>query len=891
TLFWSARDMAYVLETGAKQPRRYNVGAFVDLLFSLEEKGRFVLTSSNTIFQLEKNGTISEVGDFFDGLNGIIDHVYYDGDEWLFFCHDIDYLSVFRWDGQRFKLFKSLSGIGQIVNILPSNDPDQILIGSNLGIFTVDKKDWNLEAISDDRGILRSMNAFAQDSKGNFWISKSEHLLRYNPNTEETKTYLSSDGFTNAGHRSTAFTVDQNERLLIGGSNGLNVLDLQEEDQFNVVPQIHIRSILVNNQPIDYAGNVAQIDRIRLPFKQNDLTIKFSSTEFSNPSKNQYRYKLQDNDQWQALGDRNELYFDRLPFGHYNLSIQAANANGVWMKEPKKIAIQIFPPFYLQWWFLILFGLLLTSIAFIAWRNRERRLAIKRESLRLKELDELKTRLYTNITHEFRTPLTVIKGMAEQVRGNLVEKQMINRNSARLLNLVNQMLDLAKLDDGNLKLDMGQTDVVAFVKYIAETYQPYAGSKDIRIEVKANFEQLVMDVDQNKLDQILSNLLSNAIKFSPSGSIVSIIISEDNHQLVLQVADQGIGIPGDKSDQVFDRFFQINDSSNRNTSGTGIGLALTKELVSLMDGKILLQSTPGKGSTFTVRLPIRNQAIWKPFIHPEILQTPIKIEPADALIKEGGAKILPRLLIVEDNPDVATYLASLLQEHYQLQYASNGLDGVKIAKESVPDIIISDIMMPVMDGYELCKQLKEDLATSHIPIILLTAKTHVEDRLEGLKLGADAYLTKPFNREELKIRLKKLIDIRKQMQNKYGTDLLNIQLLKDDDKEESFLNQLRRLVLERIDDKELSTSDLGRAVFLSDSQVNRKLKALTLMTPSEFIRSIRLEHALVLLKTTDRSITQIAYEVGFNQPAYFTRRFQEKYKVSPTEARKGGISQ
>ena len=281
--------------------------------------------------------------------------------------------------------------------------------------------------------------------------------------------------------------------------------------------------------------------------------------------------------------------------------------------------------------------------------------------------------------------------------------------------------------------------------------------------------------------------------------------------------------------------------------------------------------------------------IRKPFIHPEVMQSPVKVEDTQALIKKGGAQILPRLLIVEDNPDVATYLASLLQEHYQLLYADNGLDGVKVAKESIPDIIISDVMMPLMDGYELCEQLKKDIATSHIPIILLTAKSHLEDRLEGLAQGADAYLTKPFNRDELKIRLKKLIEIRKQMQNKYGTDLLNIQLHKAENKEESFLNQLRNVVLDRIDDHELSTSDLGKAVFLSDSQVNRKLKALTLMTPSEFIRSIRLEHALVLLKTTDHTITQIAFEVGFNQPAYFTRRFQERYSVSPTEARKGGI--
>ncbi len=861
----------------------------LDRFFPLEGLGDFVSTFDKRLFEVSRAGNLVQANDKFDNFQGVLDAAYYDGEQWLIFGCNASTIMLFSKEDGAFKEVKQFSKVGYVSAIQQEKNSEDFIIASNKGLFRLQRENWELLPIEDKQGPLRSIRSLAQDEDGYFWIYNSAGLFRFDPRSGDKHFFLRADGFVNAGHRAEAFLVDPQNRLLIGGRNGLNVLELSEENTFTVQPQIHIQEVLVNNEPIDYDRNVAEMERIRLPYKKNSLAFKFASTEFSSPSKNQYRYKLQDQADWQFLGTRNELFFDRLPFGNYRLSIQAANADGVWMEEKRQIVIKILPPIYLRWWFIGLVAALLAWGTYWLWKYREKQLIIKRESERLRELDEFKTRLYTNITHEFRTPLTVIKGMTEQVKGNLVERQMIRRNSMRLLNLVNQMLDLAKLDEGNLKLELGQTDVVAFIKYTAETYQPYAGSKNIRVDVVSDFDQLIMDVDQNKLDQVLSNLLSNAIKFSPEKSTITVDLNRLEDTFILKVADQGIGIPEDKLEKVFDRFFQIDSSSTRKTSGSGIGLALTKELVILMNGEISVAPQVEQGSVFTVILPIQNQAIWKPFIHPEILQEPLRFEQSEAIIEEGGGQVLPKLLIVEDNPDVATYIASLLQGHYQLQYAKNGAEGLSVAQQTIPDIIISDVMMPIMDGYELCKRLKEDMATSHIPIVMLTAKSHVEDRLEGLKLGADAYLTKPFNRDELKIRLKKLIELRKQMQNKYGTDLLNIQLHKEENKEESFLNQLRRLVLNRIDDQDLSTADLGKAVFLSDSQVNRKLKALTLMTPSAFIRSIRLEHALVLLKTTDMSITQIAYEVGFNQPAYFTRRFQEKYKVSPSEARKGDV--
>ena len=565
---------------------------------------------------------------------------------------------------------------------------------------------------------------------------------------------------------------------------------------------------------------------------------------------------------------------------------------------------------------------ILFTLFFFALDTGYRTYLLKVEKLRaqrLKELDVAKSNLYTNITHEFRTPLTVIMGMTDQILGNDKEKNLIHRNSRHLLNLINQMLDLAKLENGTLKLNLIQGDVIPFLRYLTESFQSFAESKEVALTFSSEVESLEMDYDAEKLQQIISNLLSNAIKFTPKGGEVVVsgqlkvvsgqlnrVSSSANlplttYHLQLTVQDTGIGIPKEDLEHIFDRFYQVDDSSTRKSGGTGIGLALAKELVYLMRGDIRVESTVGRGTEFVLLIPIENEApkvdslekIESTAIAEAIQQgkTIGNVIEEAALLPgnaEEGVANLPLALLVEDNRDVAEYLQSCLKDQYRYEWAANGQEGIDKAIEIVPDIIISDVMMPEKDGYEVCKALKEDTRTSHIPIVLLTAKATTEDRLTGLRRGADAYLTKPFNKEELFIRLDQLIEVRRKLRERYSN-------IKEGDlpppeeeynQEDSFIQSLREAVEANLSDEDFGITELCRSVNLSRTQVHRKLKALTGKSASAFIRSIRLNKAKTLLLSSDLTVSEIAYDVGFHDPNYFSRTFNDEFGMPPSAIRK-----
>lgn len=517
------------------------------------------------------------------------------------------------------------------------------------------------------------------------------------------------------------------------------------------------------------------------------------------------------------------------------------------------------------------------------------------ELKRLQELDHFKTRLYTNLTHEFRTPLTVILGMIDQI--DLYPKKhlkeglvIIRRNGLQLLQLINQLLDLAKLENKSFQLQLQQGDIIPYVRYLIESFESFTNSKNISLQFIALQEQLVMDYDPKQLKQIITNLMSNAIKFTPSGGQIKVKVNQEEDQLIIIVSDTGIGIPKDKIPLIFDRFYQVDNSSIREGEGTGIGLAHTLELVKLMGGNILVESQLQQGSQFSISLPVHCEPNI-PMVNQDILVADIS---TDALLRQAPShseisltnqlSSLPQVLIIEDNPDVTIYIKSCLEPAYQVETALNGQIGIEKALAQIPDLIISDVMMPKKNGYEVCDTLKQDERTSHIPIVLLTAKAMQEDKIEGFRTGADAYLIKPFDKEELLIRIGQLISIRAQLQERYA----RLQPVEGSDhfqKEDAFVMKLRKLVEERIDDASLGVVHLCKAANLSHMQVYRKLKALTDRTPSQFIRSIRLQKAMELLKSTDLTISEIAYDVGFTDPNYFSRTFLEEYGARPSSIR------
>ncbi|MEE9438114.1 MAG: ATP-binding protein, partial [Saprospiraceae bacterium] len=511
---------------------------------------------------------------------------------------------------------------------------------------------------------------------------------------------------------------------------------------------------------------------------------------------------------------------------------------------------------------------------------------------RLKEMDNIKSKLYTNITHEFRTPLTVIMGMNENITGHIQEKNLIRRNSKNLLRLINQLLDLSKAESSNLKVVKINGDIVSFIQYLTESFYSMASDKGIKLTFYTEEETLIMDYDETLVQHIFYNLLSNAIKFTEeNGKIVCHLCAveiDDMEFIKIKIQDTGIGIPEEVLPHIFDRFYQVDNSSTRRGEGTGIGLALVMELLQLMNGKIDVVSKLGKGTEFVVFLPIENDIKTKKESASKInmkqnipISLPILPSENNALHETNH----PILLIIEDNKDVIEYIESILQKNYNICISRNGQLGIDKAIEIIPDIILSDVMMPIKDGYEVCDTLKKDERTSHIPIILLTAKATLQDRLEGLKYGADAFLTKPFNKEELLVRLKKLTELRKELHARYA-ERPEVPFSLEGQKDAlPFTQKLRRIVIDHFDDPDFGVSDLGNNIHMSDMQVYRKLKALTDQTPSSFIRSVRLQKATLLLKETDLSISDIAYSTGFNTPNYFSRIFNQRFKMSPSEYR------
>ena len=515
------------------------------------------------------------------------------------------------------------------------------------------------------------------------------------------------------------------------------------------------------------------------------------------------------------------------------------------------------------------------------------------EQQRLQEMDDLKTRLYTNITHEFRTPLTIIMGITDTIKGHLEEKGLIKRNSQNLLQLINQMLDLSKLEVGELKPDYIQANIIPFLNYLTDSFISMAQDKEVNLAFYSETDHLIMDFDEQKIQHIIYNLLSNAIKFTPFGGRVIFHVKAAEKQLILKVKDNGKGISEEQLPHIFNRFYQADNGLSRKYEGTGIGLALTKNLVELMDGEISVESKVDKGTEFTIQLPIRRDAPTKTI---RALEEKIdkQFVPVIAHHSNGTQAIRPidpdkaSLLVIEDNRDITNYLKLILKDRYNIQNAIDGNVGFQLATEQLPDIIISDVMLPHKNGYELCAALKKDRRTSHIPVILLTGLSAEKDRLEGLNSGADAFLTKPFNKEELMIRLENLVKVRKELQERFANQVVHTSEVTNaasDDLENTFLIQLKAVVEEKMNRSDFQIADLAEGMNMSQVQVYRKLKALTGRTPSQFVRSVRLQKAKELLLNSELSISEIAYDVGFADPSYFTRTFQKEFGTSPRDFR------
>ncbi len=704
------------------------------------------------------------------------------------------------------------------------------------------------------------------------------------------------------------------------GNTGLVRHDLNPRMRTPDLPYKALISRVICNSDSLLFGGYGTSPHPRLTYRNNTFRFIVGSTSYYHEEDNTYQFYLEGFDAgWSDWTYETTKDYTNLSNGDYCFHVRSKNLFGV-IGDEDQFCFSISPPWYLSWWMYLLYiaGGVLSLVYLVKWRSKELRkrnialeaivvdrtdelnaknALLKSQTKKLVQLSESKTRLYNNIAHEFRTPLTVIQGMADALRNDIVsdhriesEKSiaMIERNGQKLLRLVNEMLDLAKLESGKLKLELYQADVIPFVKYLCESFQSLGEKKNIVISVHSEVESLFMDFDSEKISTILSNLLSNAVKFTEPEGDIDVTISQEKlngvETFCVAIRDSGKGIDREELTAIFDRFYQSEVSLNRVQMGTGIGLALSKELVDLMGGDIVVQSEIGQGSTFTMQIPIYRQAPLSMSMNNPIEKgyIDVSITPSsDDQINDPSD--LSIVLIIEDNADVAHYLKICLEGKYQILNAIDGKEGIEVAFERIPDIIISDVMMPNMDGYQVCEALKSDSRTDHIPIILLTAKAGIEDRLTGLSSGADAYLAKPFLKEELLTRLDQLTFHRKKLIEKLSKQPYRHLLeQRTTTTESTFVKSCVEIIHREMNTQSFDSTQLAQYLFMSESQVYRKLKAVTGKSVALFIRSVRLQKGHELLQTTSKTVAEVAYEVGFNNPSWFSKTFKEEFGLLPS---------
>ncbi len=791
------------------------------------------------------------------------------------------------------------------------------------GILIYDPATEKKQTIDQSNGLSNNIVvSLLEDNDGDIWAGTFYGLTVLSQEGAVIGRLYEEDGLSNNECNRWSAMKMKDGRLCFGSIAGVTIIDpalWKSETAGHPPPGIFLTEIYsegekgASSERKDYLSLYRQNQRIVLPATNRNLKLAFGFSNYASPEKSTFAYLIEGVDkEWHFIGAQRQLSLSALPAGRYNILIRGADGRGKWTETSIVIPVEVEVFFYKQWWFFVLCALPFLAF-FLLWQNRQRgeqkRLeqevqnrttTIQQQADKLLEMDLAKSRLYTNITHEFRTPLTVISGMAEMIEKPTNTKDIIQRNSQGLLHLVNQMLDLAKLESGNLQLELVQTDVLPYVQYLFESFQSFACGKRIKLIFEKKADRLVMDFDETRLGSVLSNLLSNAIKFSNENGWVRLQLEEENGHLLLIVTDNGIDIPPEKLPHIFDRFFQVDSSYTRRGDGTGIGLTLTKELVELMGGNIAVQSpaADGVGTTFTVSLPINQNAPMAAIASPDDwADLPILSSDTEGVFLEEetttNPEELPLLLLIEDNTDVATYIQVCLKNRYTVDWANNGDMGIEKAFATIPDVILSDVMMPEKDGFEVCQTLKNDERTSHIPIVLLTAKADVASRLEGLGVGADAYLSKPFLKAELFIYLENLVELRRKLQARYADiskDVFPKNVLTGEQTsptlDDIFLQKIRGFVEAKLDDPEFGNTELARKMFLSESQLFRKIKALTGQSTAIHIRSIRLKNARTMLQNSDRSVAEIAYLTGFTDPSYFTRVFSKEFGDLPGNLRK-----
>ena len=817
-------------------------------------------------------------------------------------------------------------------------------VGTYLGLNKFDREHEKFTIFYvGEKEPYRMISEIFLDKRNNLWITTDNGLYRYNLKSQRVNRYSISHGLQGNNFNINALFSASDGSVFIGGRNGFNLFRPDDFRLNTFAPPVAITEVTIDNKPVRFGygkdGIIIYLEdeksnTIDLTYDNKVISFKFAALSYTLNDQYRYAYKMEGlNKKWVYTGsDMRVATFTNLYPRKYSFRVKAANNDGIWSESGPLVRVHMAVPYWKSWWAILFYVLVILSIFYLVLRfvlvkkRLEDELYSERlEREKIMEINKMKIEFFSNISHEFRTPLTLILSPVESMikktdNAEVLKKlKLMHTNATRLLNLVNQLLNLRKSETDNWRMNTEPIDMIEFVEEIKTSFNELAAKKQIIFQLQVQLPRpLILWVDRLKMKSVFYNLLSNAFKHTPDGRKITIVIrreflehdkkhlfrrklkNEGGDFIVIDIIDEGTGIPKDKINYIFDRFYTIE--TNTIATSTGIGLTLVRSIMLMHQGKVTVESVPGKGSKFSVYIPdgeinkneeypvSKGNENEKAGIQEDLSEVENDHIVADSESEKITEDIMhdennnPIVLVIEDDEDIRHYIIDELNEDYVFREASNGLEGLTIAKEELPDLIISDIIMPEMDGNEMVSRLKEDIATSHIPIILLTAKSAEEDIVEGLKTGADSYVTKPFNIDVLKAGIDNLLKSREKLREKYSNELMlkprNV-VIKNRDGE--LLTKLVSIIEENMDDPDFSVKTLVDGVGLSRMQLYRKLKAVIDKTPHDLINDIRLERAAQLLKQNQVTISEVAYMVGFNTPKYFSRCFREKYGMLPTQ--------
>lgn len=806
------------------------------------------------------------------------------------------------------------------ITILFEDKNRNLWVGSSdQGLFLYNRLENSFISFSKKDGLpSNSISGILEDNKGNLWISTKKGISKYDKLTKQFRNFTIEDGLVSNEFYNTSCLKVKSGEFLFGSSDGFNLFSPDSIKDNMICKPVYLTDFKLFNKSVEIgkngsflSKNIGETSKIVLNHKQSSFTIEFIALNYIQGSKSQYAYMLEGlEDEWNNIENKNYASYNYVKPGKYNFKVKGSNNDGLWNETPETLEITILPPFWKTMWAKTIYLMMFILIIYAFIRYRIARL----RQIHLSELNQMKLQFFANISHELRTPLSLIISPLENLltyakknKDIRYQIELIYRNSNRLFRLVNEIMDFSKAEESKLNISVQSGDIVKFTHELSVFFKDEALRRQINYQFEAQTASIEAWFDRDKYEKIILNLLSNAFKFTPDNGTILIKvekqifdikqlseyklkISKDslNEFVKISVTDNGKGISPADISKVFDRFYQGSNNDFTYQTGTGIGLSLTRTLVELHHGKIFVTSEKGKETCFTILMPLGNTHYKKN----EIIHEPLDIKEThnhlsfarqEDNISYAPPKDASTILLVEDNYELRKYIQFAFSAKYKVLEANDGEIGYKMAVDNIPDLIISDIIMPNLSGIEFCKRIKENIVTSHIPVILLTAKITLEDQIIGLEKGADAYLTKPFNVRYLEVTTKNLIETRQKLYRRFSQEVyISPKEICNNPLDQHFIETIIKYIEENITSTELSVENLASHLIMSPTHTWRKIKSLTGQSTNEFIRTIRLKKAIKLMEESNLNVSEIGYRVGFSSPSYFTKCFREQYGKSPS---------